>query len=144
MHIIPDDDDDDSLQLPDQVANKDPETEPPFVLQQQEQTQELQTKTLQDDLPQTITIDFMPLDMTSPNLIEEEEEPTTFIPFDELLQWHYKLSHISFKTLQRMANQGKLSCKLATVILPLAPPAGMANKQNDHGKLKVNSLTCTQ
>ena len=55
------------------------------MLQQQEQTPQLQTKTLQEDLPQTTTIDFMPLNMITPHLIEEEEEPMTLMPLDELL-----------------------------------------------------------
>ena len=84
MHIIPGDDDN-SVHLPDPVENKDPETEPPFALQEQEQTPQLQTKTLQDDLPQTTTIDYMPMNMITPNLIEEEEEPMTLMPSDELL-----------------------------------------------------------
>ena len=56
--------------------------------------------------------------MVTPNLIEDEEEPTKLNPSDELLRWHYKLGHAHFKLLQHMAKKGDLPKHLATVIPP--------------------------
>ena len=38
--------------------------------------------------------------------IETNPEPTTLMPKDELLRWHYKLGHLSFKRLKSMAEHG--------------------------------------
>ena len=98
-HIIPDDDDDVSLQPLDPIQTNIQETPPPFPLQQQEQpsaTPEQGSTTL----PTTTHVDFTPLQQIKPNLIKQVDEPTKLNPCDELLQWHYKLGHAPFKMLQ--------------------------------------------
>ena len=68
----------------------------------------------------TITqVDFAPLQhIDLSHLIKHKEEPTKLNPSDEILRWHYKLGHAPFKLLQRMASQGDLPKRLATVIPP--------------------------
>ena len=116
-HIIPDDDDKVSLQPPDPIQPNIQETQPQFPLQQigpPSTTQEQGSKTL----PMTTQVNFTPLQQQKPNLIEQKEEPTKLTPSDELLRWHYKLGHTPFKMLQRMATQGDLPRRLASVIPP--------------------------
>ena len=117
-HVIPDDDDEVSLQPPDPIQPQTQEIQPQFPLQQSGPP----TTTLaQKENPHTMTtqVDFAPLQhIDQPNLIEQEEDPTKLNPSDELLRWHYKLGHAPFKLLQRIASQGDLPKTLATVIPP--------------------------
>ena len=117
-HDIPDDDDKASLQPSDPIQPQTHKIQPQFPLQQvgpPTTTQEQREKTL----TMTTQVDFTPLQpKDKSNLIEQEEEPTKLNPSDELLRWHYKLGHAPFKLLQRMATQGDLPKRLATVIQP--------------------------
>ena len=117
-HILPDDDDEASLQPPDPIQPQTQEIQPQFPLQQigpPTMTQEQGGKTLTT----TTQVDFTPLQQQDkPNLIEKEEETTKLTPSDELLQWHYKLRHTPFKLLQQIAMQGDLPKRLASVIPP--------------------------
>ena len=115
--VSPDDDDDVSLEPRDPIQTHIQEAPPPFPLQQQEQPSTMPEQG-SPTLPMTTQVDFTPLQQIKPNLIKQEDEPTKFNPSDELLQWHYKLRHAPFKMLQRMATQGDLPRKLATVIQP--------------------------
>ena len=117
-HIIPDDNDEVSLQPPDPIQTNIQETQPQFPLQQigpPSTTPEQGAQTL----PMTTQVDFTPLhQQAKPNLIEQEEDPTKLTPFNELLRWQYKLGHAPFKMLQQMATQGDLPRRLALVIPP--------------------------
>ena len=114
-HIIPDDDDEISLQPPDPIHPHTQEIQPQFPVQQSEPPITTPTK---EENPVT-QVDFTPLHpIETPNVIEQEEDPTKLNPSDELLRWHYKLGHAPFKLLQRMASQGDLPRRLATVIPP--------------------------
>ena len=117
-HVIPDDDDEGSLQPPDPVQPHTQEIQPQFPVQQSGPP--ITTPAQKEHTSTTITqVDFAPLQNTAPpNVIEPEEEPTKLSPSDELLRWHYKLGHASFKLLQRMASQGDLPKQLASVIPP--------------------------
>ena len=122
-HIIPDDDDEESLQPPDPIQPQMPEIQPQFPLQQMgplTTTPDPITKDPIEKTLQTMTqLDFAPLQQTEkPNLIDEEEEPSKLNPSDELLRWHYKLGHAPFTRLQQMANRGDLPKRLAAVIPP--------------------------
>ena len=122
-HIIPDDDDEESLQPPDPIQQQMPEIQPQFPLQQMgplTTTLDPITKDPIEKTLQTMTqLDFAPLQQTEkPNLIEEEEEPSKLNPSDELLRWHYKLGHAPFTRLQQMAKRGDLPKRLAAVIPP--------------------------
>ena len=86
------------------------------MLQQQEHPSQVPVQ--QIGASPMIQVDFTPLQRVQPNLIEEEDKPTTLSPSDELLRWHYKLGPLPFKTLQQMSTRGELPCKLATVIPP--------------------------
>ena len=117
-HIIPDDDDEALLQPPDPIQPQTLEIQPQFPVQQSGPTITTQ-EPKEKALTTTTQVDFTPLQQKDePNLIEQEEEPTKLTPSDELLQWHYKLGHAPFKLLQRMATQGDLPKRLATVIPP--------------------------
>ena len=117
-HVIPDEDDEASLQPPDPIQPQIQEIPPQFPLQQigpPTTTEGQKEKTL----PMTTQVDFTPLQQKDkPNFIEQEEEPTKLNPSDELLRWHYKLGHAPFKLLQQMATEGDLPKRLATVIPP--------------------------
>ena len=148
-HVIPDDDDEESLQPPDLIQPQTQEIQPQFPLQQSGPSTTPQEQ-LEKTMPTTTQIDFAPLPQTEkPNLIEEEEEPSKLNPSDELLRWHYKLGHTPFTRLQQMAKKGDLPKRLATVTptpppppRPLfARPVNMANRPNAHGVLKVHKGT---
>ena len=117
-HVIPDDDDEASLEPPNPIQPNTQEIQPQFPLQQigpPRTTQEQGAKTL----TMTTQVDFTPLQhQDKPSLIEQEEETTKLTPSDKLLRWHYKLGHAPFKLLQQMAMQGVLPKRLATVIPP--------------------------
>ena len=117
-HVIHDDDDEVSLQPPDPVQPQTQEIQPQFPLQQSRPP--MTTKEQKENpLTTTTQVDFAPLQHTNQlNLIEQEEDPTKLNPSDELLQWYYKLGHAPIKLLQRMASQGDLPKRLATVIPP--------------------------
>ena len=116
-HIIPDDEEE-SIQPPDPVQPQTEEVQPQFPLQQLRPSATTQEQ-LDKNTPSTPQVDFTPLQQTvTPNLIEDEEEPTKLNPSDELLRWHYKLGHAPFKLLQNMAKKGDLPKRLATVIPP--------------------------
>ena len=53
--------------------------------------------------------------------IETDPEPATMMPKDELLRWHYKLDHLSFKRLKFMAEHGVLPRQLVTCPRPMCP-----------------------
>ena len=122
-HIIPDDDDEESLQPPDPIQPQMPEIQPQFPLQQMGPLTPTPDPITKDPIKKTLQtmtqLDFAPLQQTEkPNLIEEEEEPSKLNPSDELLRWHYKLGHAPFTRLQQMAKRGDLPKRLAAVIPP--------------------------
>ena len=117
-HVIPEDDDEESLQPPDPIQPQTQEIQPQFPLQQMEPLATPQDPS-EKTLPTTTQLEFSPIQQTEkPNLIEEEEEPSKLTPSDELLRWHYKLGHAPFTRLQQMATRGDLPIRLATVIPP--------------------------
>ena len=83
-HIIPDDDDDVSLQPPDPIQTHIQEAPPPFPLQQQEQPSTMPEQGSMT-LPMTTQVHFTPLQQIKPTLIKQEDEPTKLNPSDELL-----------------------------------------------------------
>jgi hypothetical protein len=67
---------------------------------------------------------------------------------DELLRWHYRLSHVSMTRLQRMAKEGYLPKKLATCRMPLCQACiyGKLTRRpwrTKGGKLQSDSMTAT-
>ena len=127
-HVIPDDDNEVSLQPPDPIQPQTQDIQPQFHLQQIGLPTPTQAQT-ENSITTTTPVDFAPLQHSDQsNLIEQEEDPTKLNPFDELLQWHYKLRHAPFKLLQCMASQGDLPKSSATVI-PLFCAACKYGKQ---------------
>ena len=55
-----------------------------------------------------------------PQVVEREEEPAIVAATDqaELMRWHYRLGHLSFKKLARLAEKGYIPKKLAKVRAP--------------------------
>ena len=49
--------------------------------------------TMTQGQPQTTMVDLGPI----AHVIPEDQEPTSLDPQDELLRWHYRLGHLSFK-----------------------------------------------
>ena len=120
-HIIPDDestaprqldDDDMSFQPPDPVDP--PTTTDPPIRQQGDDV-----PVTIDDLPTTSQVDFALPD--KPHVIPDDEEPRNLTPHDELLRWHYRLGHVSFRRIQLMAKRNELPKKLLEAKIPLCP-----------------------
>ena len=72
-----------------------------------------------EDLPTTSQVDFALPD--KPHVIPDDEEPRTLTPHDELLRWHYRLGHVSFRRIQLMAKRNELPKKLFEAKIPLCP-----------------------
>jgi hypothetical protein len=132
-HVIPMEESDDeqstsSTKDGDDISFQDPdpvETTPdnPDGMQKQSTvmpTQSVPTDEVQESerlgTPDTINIEF---DDTLPAIIPDDPEPQTMSPQDELLRWHYRLGHISFARLHKMAKRGDLPRKLLDVKIPL-------------------------
>ena len=82
---------------------------------------------------------------TGPHIIPEEEPPDIGSPTKELLVMHYRLGHLPFARIQKMAKDGRLPSRLASCRVPecAACRFGRATKipwrtkgNNNSGKLK--------
>ena len=58
--------------------------------------------------PKTTLVDLGPIT----HMILDDQEPTSLDPHDELLQWHYRLGHLSFECIQQLARLGQLPKRL--------------------------------
>ena len=58
--------------------------------------------------PKTTLVDLGPIT----HVILDDQEPTSLDPHDELLQWHYRLGHLSFECIQQLAQLGQLPKRL--------------------------------
>ena len=107
MHIILDDEDDESFQP------KDPVEQP-----QQTEGSKDEPCTTNDDTamptPQTTVIDMGPI----AHVIPEDPEPKSMDPQDELLRWHYHLGHLTFDRIKQLANKGQLPKRLLNCHTP--------------------------
>ena len=104
MHIIPDEDDDNSFQPNDPVELLPPE---------ENHQQKLLPNT--DDsmaaVPQTTLINLGPIT----HMIPEDQEPMPLNPHNELLRWHYRLGHLPFDRIKQLVTKGQLpKCLLAS------------------------------
>ena len=66
------------------------------------------------ELPKTSIVNVGPV----PNVIPDDEEPTSLDPHDELLRWHYLLGHLSFDRIKQLANKGQLPKRLLSCKKP--------------------------
>ena len=107
MHIIPDDEDDDSLQPKDPV-------EPPHTMGDSNEEIFLPIKGEAMTQPQTTVVDLGPIT----HFIPEDPEPKSLDPQDELLRWHYCLGHLPFDRIKELSNKGQLSKRLLSCHTP--------------------------
>ena len=101
IHIIPDEDDDESFQPEDPVESPSPE----------ENHQGKPLPQAEDSMaagPQSTLIDLGPIT----HVIPEDQEPTSLDPHDELLRWHYRLRHLPFDHIKQLALRGQLPKRL--------------------------------
>ena len=71
---------------------------------------------------QTVDVTEVDFDLSEgPHVIPDDKEPTTIDPQDELLRWHYRLGHLSFKRILQMARQSILPKKLLNAKVPICP-----------------------
>ena len=105
-HIIPDDDDE-SFQPKDPVepqhTNEGCNEEIPLPIQDKAITQ-----------TQTTVADLGPIT----HVIPDDPEAKLLDPQDELLRWHYRLGHLPFDRIKRLANKGQLPKRLLTCHMP--------------------------
>ena len=67
------------------------------------------------DIPMSM-LDFDNLQQS--NVIEEDNEPKTMDPHDELLRWHYRLGHLLFERICKLAKRGELPQRLLKAKVP--------------------------
>ena len=56
-----------------------------------------------------------------PHMIPDDKEPTTISAQDELMRWHYRLNHLPFERMFKMAKQGLLPKKILKACIPICP-----------------------
>ena len=103
-HIIPDEEDDESFQPKDPVKT-DTQEETEQVKPQDEVMTEVPKASLEDLGPVT-------------HVIQDDQEPTSLDPHDELLRWHYRLGHLSFDRIKQLASTGQLPKRLLSFKKP--------------------------
>ena len=101
MHVIPDDEDDDSFQPRDQVELPAPE-------EGNQVTSPEQRHEVTDQRPMTTLVDLVPIS----HVIPEDPEPMSLDHHDELLRWHYHLGHLPFDRIMQLAQMGQLPKRL--------------------------------
>ena len=97
MHVIPDDEDDDSFQPRDPVEPLAPEED-------DQVTSPEQSHEVTDLGPKTTLVDLGPIS----HVIPDDPGPMSLDPHDELLRWHYCLGHLSFDWIMQLARTGQL------------------------------------
>ena len=115
MHIIPNDEDDESFQ-------------PKDLVEQPQPTEDSKDEPLTTDNDAAMTtsqatiIDLGPIT----HIIPEDPEPKSIDPQDELLHWHYRLGHLPFDHIKQLSNKGQLPNASLPVIHPFVQLANMA------------------
>ena len=107
MHIIPNDEDDESFQHKDLVEQPQPT----------EGSKDEPLTTNNDaamTTPQATVIDMGPIT----HIIPEDPEPKSMDPQDELLRWHYCLGHLPFDLIKQRSNKGQLPKHLLSCHIP--------------------------
>ena len=107
MHIIPDDEHDESFQPKDPV-------EPPQSTEDSTDEILVTNNDVAITPPQTTIIDMGPIT----HVIPEDPEPKSLDPQDELLRWHYCLGHLPFDCIKQLANKGELTKRMLTSHMP--------------------------
>ena len=71
-----------------------------------------------------------------PCTIPDDREPTTISAQDELMRWHYRLNHLPFKCMFKMAKQGLLPKKILKANVPFVQHANMGKCIENLGEQK--------
>ena len=106
-HVIPDEDDK-FFQPKDPIEQVNSDTE------EWADTSEKPDDPVTQGQTQTIVVDLGPIT----HVIPEDDEPNSLDPYDELLRWHYRLGHLSFKCIRQLARSGQLPKRLLTCKKP--------------------------
>jgi hypothetical protein len=137
-HVIEDDDipDDVSFQPPDPVH----QNEPGDTTQITEKGVELQT-----DLNEIQTLDFEEIINIIPP--DEDDEPESIRPKDELMRWHMRLNHLSYDRMRGLMKRGLLPKRLLDVKEPCSAACqyGRLHRRpwRDKGDEAPNTLIAT-
>ena len=86
MHVIPDEDDEESFQPKDPIEPSISDAKGP------EYPEPKHNEAMTQGQPQMFVVDLGPIT----HVIPEDQESTSLNPHDELLRWHYRLGHLSF------------------------------------------------
>ena len=108
MHVILDEDDEESFQPKDPIGPPIMDTEGPEYLEPKHDD------AMTQDQLQTTLVNLGPIT----HVIPEDQEPTSLDPHDELLRWHYRLGHLLFKPILQLARSGQLPKRLLTCKKP--------------------------
>ena len=79
-----------------------------------------------------------------PHMIPDDKEPTTISAQDELMQWHYRLNHLSFKHMFQMAKQGLLPKKILKANIPICPACQYRKMHRKPWRIKGNHLKASR
>ena len=111
-HVLPDDEEDSDND--ESFQPKDPIEQPDSDLAGKAGASEKHDEVMAQAQPHTTIVDLGPITHTIP----EDQEPTSLDPHDELLRWHYRLGHLSFDRIRRLAQLGQLPKRLLTCKKP--------------------------
>ena len=107
-HVIPDDEEDSDND--ESFQPKDPIEQPDSDLAGRADASAKPDEVMTQGQPHTTIVDLGPITHTIP----EDQEPTSLDPHDELLRWHYRLGHLSFDRIRKLAQLGQLPKRLLT------------------------------
>ena len=104
------------------------------------------TKTATEDTQQThndaTTAEEFSLELL--HTIPDDREPTTISAQDELMRWHYRLNHLSFKHMFQLAKQGLLPKKILKANIPICPACQYGKMHRKPWRTKGNHLMASR
>ena len=71
-------------------------------------------------------------------MMPDDREPTTIGAQDELMQWYYRLNHLSFKRMFELAKQGLLPKKILKANIPICPSCQYGKMHHKPWRTKGN------
>ena len=86
--------------------------------------------------PQTTVVDLGPIT----HVIQEDPEPKSLDPQDELLRWHYRLENMHFDRIKQLANKGHLSKRLLSCHTPFCAACKYGNMTKRPCRVKGDNL----
>jgi GAG-pre-integrase domain len=93
------------------------------------------------DLPDSVFPDLAANDGAPPWELPDQPDHQGLSASDEMLAWHYRLGHVSFKKIRKMAERGDLPAKLAKCVEPKCAACmyGQATRTPWRTKPKANT-----